>query len=261
MTDLFGSEGPDFLELQEKMLRTGIRLAKVTNITDPDKLNRVKVKPLAPEGDTDILETDWCPVLAPLSGKSCGVFLMPCVDDLVLIAYLEGDPARPYVIGGTWNPESPFPYTVEEGKNINFSVKTPGGSELLFFDEKEKEAITLRTPKKAELLISDEKKTASFTDPEKKNSLTFNWEKGEIELTGDQKITITAGKSSITLEASGKITVKAETSVEISSADIKIDATNACKINGSSVNVEAKGKLDMKGTTADLKGSAGVNIN
>lgn len=259
--DVFNDDGMDYLEMREKMQWSGLRLAKVTNITDPDKQNRVKVRPLAPEDNKDILETDWCPVVMPLSGKSCGIFAMPSVDDLVLIAYLEGNTTCPYVVGGTWNPKSPAPYTIADGKNVNFSVKTPGGSELLFYDEKDKEYITFTTPKKAALTVSDEKKTASFTDPDKKNSLTVNWEKGEIEITADKKITLKAGKASIVLDGSGKITIKADNSIELSSAGIKSDASNANKISGSSVEVGAKGKLTLKGATADLKGSAGVNIN
>ena len=260
--DIFDSdEGIDLIGMREEHTYPGIRLAKVTNITDPDKHNRVKVRLVAPETDKDILETDWCPVIMPLSGKSSGVFMMPSVDDLVLISYLEGNPNCPYVIGGTWNPKSPAPYTVEDGKNLNFSVKTPGGSELLFYDEKEKEKISLSTPSKALLLIDDEKKTASFSDKDKKNQLSLNWEKGELEIKADKKITLTAGKASIVLDGSGKITIKADTSVEIKSAGITSDASNANKVSGSSVEVGAKGKLTLKGATADLKGSAGVNIN
>lgn len=259
--DVFDDDNFNYLGMREKMTWTGLRLAKVTNITDPDKKNRVKVRILAPEADKDILETDWCPVVMPLSGKNCGVFAMPSVDDIVMVAYLEGNLSCPHVIGGMWNTESPAPYTIQEGKNVNFSVKTPGGSELRFYDEKEKEYIMFTTPKKATLTVSDEKKTASFTDPEKKNSFTINWEKGEVELVADKKITLKSGKASIELDGSGKITVKADSSIELSSAGIKSNASNDNKISGSSVNVEAQGKLTLKGATADLKGSAGVNIN
>lgn len=253
--------GQDLIGLEARQVCSGIRLAKVTNIKDPEKHNRVKVRLALPEADKDILETDWCPVVMPLSGKGSGVFMMPSVDDLVLISYLDGNPNCPYVIGGTWNPKSPAPYTVADGKNINFSVKTPGGSELLFYDEKDKEKISLSTPSKAELHIDDEKKNALLTDKDKKNQISLNWEKGEIEIKADKKITITAGKSSIVLDGSGKITIKSDTSVEIKSAGITTDASNANKVSGSSVEVGAKGKLTLKGATADLKGSAGVNIN
>ena len=250
-----------FLEAQQQSQRIGVRLAVVTNITDPKNLNRVKVKPLAEEDDKNILESDWCPVIMPLSGKECGIFLMPGIDDIVLVAYLEGDPNCPYVIGGTWNQDSAAPYTVTDGKNFNFSIKTPGGSELLFYDEKDKEYILLNTPKKAEFRVDDEQKTASFTDPEKKNSISLNWEKGELTVTADQKITFTAGKASITMEGSGKITIKADNEVNIESAAINSKASNASKVTGSSVEVSASGKLTLKGASADLKGSSGVNIN
>lgn len=250
-----------FLEAQREMKNPGLRLCKVTNITDPDKLNRVLVKPLTSEDDKNIQESNWIPVVMPLSGKQCGVYLMPSVDDVVVVSYLDGDPNRPYVVGGTWSPKSPAPYTIEEGKNTHFSVKTPSGSELLFYDEKDKEYITLTTPKKAELRIDDEKKTASFQDPDKKNAMTLNWEKGELELKVDKKITITCGSSSVTIDGGGKIEIKADSEISLKAATVSIDASNEARVKGSSVNVEASGKLGLKGATADLKGSAGVNIN
>lgn len=257
----FFDDGIRLDKLQGDMQRAGLTLAKVTNITDPDKLNRVMCKPVVSDEEKDVLETEWCPVVQPLSGKSCGHFYMPSVDDLVLLAYLNGDPHCPYVIGGTWNGDSPAPYTVADGKNINFSIKTPGGTELLFYDEKDKEYIQMNTPKGAKLTINDEQQTAQFSDPEGKNLITINWKDGEMSITADKKITLAAGSTQIVMESSGNLTMKADKSVSVKGTDIEANASNGFTAKGASANVEASGKLTLKGASADLKGSMGVNIN
>ena len=100
----------------------GLSLAVVTNVNDEQKLNRVKCLPIENE---QAEETDWCYVMAPLGGKNCGQFFFPNVNDLVVLAYLGGDPHRPMVLGGFWNTEVTPPYTIQDGKVYNFSIKTP----------------------------------------------------------------------------------------------------------------------------------------
>ena len=68
--------------LQREMDRRGPTLARVTNVTDPEKFNRVKCLPV---GSENTEETDWCYVMAPMGGKECGQFFFPNVNDLVEI--------------------------------------------------------------------------------------------------------------------------------------------------------------------------------
>ena len=257
----FFDHGMRLDEVQRHSKRMGLTLAEVTNIKDPDKLNRVMCKPVAADSDKDILETEWCPVVQPLSGKNCGHFWMPSVGDLVLLAFLNGDPQCPYVVGGTWNKESPALYTVKDGKNLNFSIKTPHGTEILLYDEKGKEYIQMNTPKKATLLINDEQQKAQFQDPDKKNTIIIDWKGGEIKITAEKKLTLAAGSTKVVLDSSGNLTMKADKKVSADAANVEMKASNGFKAKGTSANVEASGKLTLKGMTADLKGSAGVNIN
>ena len=55
---------------ERQMARQGLTLATVTNITDPDKLNRVKCLPIENKDNEE--ETDWCYVMAPLGGAGHG---------------------------------------------------------------------------------------------------------------------------------------------------------------------------------------------
>ena len=128
-------------------------------------------------------------------------------------------------------------------------------------DEKEKETITLKTPKGAQLKLDDAGQEATLRDPESKNSLKMNWKDGGITLHAEKKLVLSAGDTTITLESSGALTVKAGGKIEVKGAEIEQTATNSFKAKGASANVEADGKLTLKGASADLKGSAGVNIN
>ena len=97
--------------LSHQMDRTGLALAKVTNITDPEKLNRVKCQLLDNETNE---ETDWCYVMSGMGGKARGLFFFPCVNDLVVVGFLGGDPHRPVVLGAYWNNEVKPPYSIQD---------------------------------------------------------------------------------------------------------------------------------------------------
>jgi len=66
-----------------------------------DKYGRVKVQfHWDRQGDTSC----WIRVAQPLSGTGRGAFWLPEVDDEVLVAFENGDPDRPYVLGTLFNP-------------------------------------------------------------------------------------------------------------------------------------------------------------
>lgn len=243
---------------ERQMSRLGLTLAKVTNVTDPDKLNRVKCLPIENE---KLEETDWIYVMAPLGGKQCGQFFFPNVDDLVVLAYLGGDPQRPMVIGSFWNTEVKPPYTVDQGKVLNYSIKTPSGTELLFYDEKGKEKVTLTMPSGTVLTVDDENQAVSIKDKSGDNSLSMDLKGGNIELKAKTKLVLSAGDTSVTLEASGNITNKAKSKIASQAANIEDKANAKVAIQGAQVDVKADATMNLQASgPATLKGAM-VNIN
>ena len=69
----------------------------VTNNQDPDGLGRVKLK--FPWLDPD-LESNWARLASPMAGKNRGLFIMPEIDDEVLVIFEHGDIRFPFVLGG-----------------------------------------------------------------------------------------------------------------------------------------------------------------
>ncbi len=246
-------------QVAKNMQKSGLMLAVVTNITDPDNLGRIKCKPVSE--DPEVAETDWCFCLTPAGGKNYGFFFFPHVDDLVVLAFLNGDVHHPLVIGHYWADTTSAPAKIEDGKNEIGLIKTPNGTEIRFVDTKEKEKLILSTPSESELHIDDEAKTIQFKDKGFENALTLNWEKGEIELKAKTKLTLSAGETSIVLESSGKITGKGSGAVSFDGSDIALKGKASFKAQGATAEVKADGQLTLQGGgIAQLKGAT-VKIN
>lgn len=230
--------------LERQMERSGLSLAVVTNVKDEQKLNRVKCLPIENENAE---ETDWCYVMAPLGGNGCGQFFFPSVNDLVVLGYLGGDPHRPIVLGAYWNTEVKPPYVIQDGKVHNFTIKTPSGTELLFYDEPGKQKVTLTLPSGTVLTLDDEAKAVSLKDKEGENALTMDLKGGNVELKAKQKLTLMAGDTSVVLEATGNLTQKAKSKMSMEAATIEEKATAQVDVKGAAVSVKGDTTLTLQG--------------
>lgn len=246
--------------VRRSMDRHGLTLAKITNITDPDKLNRVKCLPV---GAPNLEETDWCYVMAPSGGPERGIFWFPRVDDLVVLAYLDDDPHRPLVIGSLWTTTVKPPFTIQEGKVMDYLMRTPSRIEALMHDEDKKHKLTLTMPSGATLVLDDENQKAELRDKEFKNALVMDFQKGEVTLKADSKLVLDvgAGAATITMEKAGNITIKASKAVSVEGVNIEEKASSAFTAEGATVEAKASGKMDLTATgPATIKGLT-VSIN
>ena len=248
---------PDFLPGRE-MARTGLTLAKVTNIKDEQNLNRVKCLPI---GGLDQEETDWCYVMAPMGGSECGAFFFPQVNDLVVLAYLDGDPHRPLVLGGYWNTEVKPPLTVQDGKAEEYMLKTPKKIEMKLTDTDKKQKVTLTMPSGTALTVDDENSKVTVQDKGGDNSLTMDMKGGEVTLKAKTKVTIQAGQTTLTLESGGNITLKGNGTVSLQGTDVQAKANSKLSMQGTTAEVKANATLDLNASgPATLKGAI-VKIN
>ena len=241
-----------------QMSRSGLTLAKVTNVTDEDKLNRVKCLPI---GAKDEEETDWCYVMSPLGGKDCGAFFFPQVDDLVVLAYLDDDPHRPLVLGAYWNTETTPPLTIQDGKVEEYLLRTPKKIEILLHDKDNEQKVTLTMPSGTLISIDDKEQKIDIQDKGGDNALSMDLKGGNVELKAKTKLTLSAGDTKLTLESSGNLTGKASAKVAFEAANIEQKASAGLKLSGAQAEVKASATLDLNASgPATLKGAM-VNIN
>jgi uncharacterized protein involved in type VI secretion and phage assembly len=193
----------------------GVVVGIVTNNQDPDGLGRVKVKfPWL----SDVDESAWARVAAPMAGHERGVYFLPEVDDEVLIAFEHGDARFPYVLGALWNGKDAPPASNDDGKNNVRVIKSRSGHVVRLNDQ-------------------DGKETIEIIDKSGKNSIVIDTAKNTVTVTSDQDITLSASKGTIKLDAQ---------KVEISSSDsTKFTA-------GNTMNVEAGATMTIKGATVNI---------
>lgn len=244
--------------MEQSMERSGLTLAVVTNINDEEKLNRVKCLPIENE---NLEETDWCYVMTPFGGKSCGQFFFPNVDDLVVLAYLGGSPHRPIVIGSLWNATVPPPYPIQDGKILNYSIKTPTGTELLFYDEEGKQKATLTLPSGTVLSIDDENQAVALKDKGGDNAISMDLKGGNLSLKAKTNLSLDVGGNKVEIDSSGNITVKGSNKVAVEGTNIEMKGSAKVAIQGAQTEVKADATMTLQASgPATLKGAI-VNIN
>ncbi|MEP0916883.1 phage baseplate assembly protein V [Leptolyngbya sp. DQ-M1] len=178
----------------------GVTIAIVTNNKDPDKLGRVKVK-FPWLSDTD--ESDWARVLSPMAGKQRGLYLLPEVGDEVLVAFEQGDPQFPYVLGALWNGQDKPPGTNEDGKNNQRLFKSRSGHTILFDDTQGEEKI----------VIQDKTNNNEISIDSKNNVIVIKSEK-DVAIEAKGNISLSTNSGNVAIECS-KFSVDAQQGIEI----------------------------------------------
>jgi type VI secretion system secreted protein VgrG len=104
-----------------------------------DQYGRVKLTfPWDRRAKGDGTDTCWVRVGQPWAGTNWGAQIIPRVGMEVLIAYQEGDPDRPLLVGVVPNPVNPVPYDLPTNKTRmvfrSSSYKSSGNNEMTFED-------------------------------------------------------------------------------------------------------------------------------
>lgn len=85
--------------------------------TDP--YGRVKVKFMWDPASDSTDNSCWMRVATAWAGKNRGVIFIPRIGDEVVVAFENGDPDHPYVLGNLWNPDDMPPYKLPDHKTVS----------------------------------------------------------------------------------------------------------------------------------------------
>jgi type VI secretion system secreted protein VgrG len=133
----------------------GIVSACVTGHDDPKKMGRVQVKFFWQEDSS----THWARATSPHAGPDRGFMFMPEVGDEVAVAFEDGDPERPVIIGSLWNGQQTAPrfgYFGEDVEPNNVKrILTKSGNRIQIVDNEGQETITVATPGKTKISLTE----------------------------------------------------------------------------------------------------------
>ncbi len=228
----------------------GVVIALVTDAADPENLGRVKIRfPWL----SDTYESDWVRVVQFGAGKDRGTWILPEVNDEVLVAFEHGDIRRPYVLGGLYNkidaPDSGYgsldPAT---GARHFRAIQSRNGHGLVFGDD----------PKKDSGMAIFTEGSTQLVALSKRRSRVLVRSNGSIEIQGGGPISIRAG-GAMHLRAGQNMKIEAGGNLEIKAASISVQGDQQIEVVGNAgVSVESAAMVDVKGGAGATVEGSGV---
>ena len=172
---------------------SGVVVGIVKSLKDDGGQGRIQLEfPHLPGGP----QSGMAPVAAALAGKNRGAFLMPEIDDEVLVSFEQGDINHPYIVGFLWNGVD----TPPESDPKNRVILTPGGHMLRFQDGNGSKKVILQSSSGHKITLDDTQDGQSMT----------------LQTNGQQTVTLNDLEKSITLSGGGRIITMSNGLVQIS---------------------------------------------
>jgi type VI secretion system secreted protein VgrG len=227
-----------------------------------DKYGRVKVQfHWDRQGTNDANSSCWLRVGSHWAGKQWGAIHIPRIGQEVIVAFLEGDPDQPIVVGSVYNADNMPPYTLPDNKTQSgiISRSTKGGAsanfnQIRFEDKMGSEEVNVQAEKDMNTLIKNDEtrhvkhdRTTNIDNDETKTVLG----KETITITGNQATEIKQGDQSNLVDQGNQTN-----EIKMGNQSTKLDMGNqstelsmgnqTTKVDLGSISVEAMQSITLK---------------
>lgn len=202
----------------------GVQLAIVVDNKDGEGNPgyRVKVKfPWLNEQETSF----WARIAVPMGGADRGTYVLPEIDDQVLVVFEHGDINRPIVVGSLWSKKQEPVEVNQSGKNTTKLIKSRAGHRIIFDDKDGAEKIVI-------------------VDQTKKN-----------------KIILDSVNKIVKIESDGDIEIKAKTNIVLHSNALKVGTREAITGKARALLTHAQKTFGLKATGGITIGGGNTTIN
>lgn len=256
----------------------------------PDKYGRIKVQfHWDREGTNDEKSSCWVRVATPWAGKQWGMIHIPRIGQEVIVAFEEGDPDQPLIVGSVYNYEQMPPYKLPDNKTqsglksrSSKQASATNFNELRFEDKKDAEQIYVHAEKDFDGVIeNNESRKVGFEKKDKGNQSIEIFNNQELKVgcsqasEGSQTITVykdrtetvETGNEMVTVKK-GNRTVNVDTGndthqIKMGNRDVKIDMGNdtltikmgnqTTKLNLGKSATEAMQSIELKVGSSSIK--------
>jgi len=222
----------------------GLHYGVVCQNKDPDKLDRIKVRlPWLDGGDQD--QTHWAQLMTPMEGNKFGWYVLPDIDDVVVVMFIGGDVSQPVILGGVWSKPDSSPEPNEDGKNHFRGYRSRAGHRLILDDSAKSKVVFADKTAKNMFGVGEFAKDgagpnvcAIYKPPMSGTTgVAFATMEGKLELTcKDGKLTVTAGQN-IKINAKTTIDIKAGSDASMEGTTTKLTSSSPSNYDAPKINL------------------------
>jgi type VI secretion system secreted protein VgrG len=225
-----------------------------------DKYSRVKVQfHWDRDGKYDGNSSCWIRVATPLAGRQWGTIYIPRIGQEVMVAFQEGDPDQPVIVGGLYNADQVPPYQLpdEKTKTGYKSYSSLGGqgfNEIRFEDKKGDEDFFAHAEKDMDIRVKRDSR----------------------EWIGRDRHLITTRDNSRQVERNENVIVKQDLVHQVDrdhhlkiagKQAIKVEGSHSCEVAGnvaeeykSDHSETVTGNYDLKGQNIVIEATSGLTV-
>jgi type VI secretion system secreted protein VgrG len=233
-----------------------------------DKYGRVKVQfHWDRQGKNDGDSSCWIRVGTYWAGKQWGAIHIPRIGQEVIVAFQEGDPDQPIIVGSVYNADMMPPYKLPDNKTQS-GIKTrstlKGGTdnfnELRFEDKKGSEDIYFHAEKDFHRVVenNDDLKVGNDQTIEIKNNRTETVKEGNEKVTiekGNRNVQIDMGNDALLIKMGNETT-----KLDLGKSETEAMQSIELKVGQSSVMIDQLG-VHIKGMMIDVDGQVMTKLN
>ena len=261
----------------------------------PDKYSRVKVQfHWDRQGKNDPDSSCWVRVGTPWAGKNWGMIHIPRIGQEVIVAFEEGDPDRPIIVGSVYNADMMPPYDLPDNKTQSgiLSRSTMNGSpdnynQIRFEDKKDAEEINVHAERDYNRVVENndtlkvgfDKKTngdqsieiynnqtvkiGTPSSPDGSQTTTIYKDLNEELQTGNRTVKIDMGNDSLTISMGNQTTTismgNQSTKLDLGASTTEAMQSIELKVGQSSIKLDQMG-VTIKGMMISVEGQVQTEV-
>ncbi|MEZ4302365.1 MAG: type VI secretion system tip protein TssI/VgrG [Polyangiaceae bacterium] len=233
-----------------------------------DEMGRVRVQfHWDRENDHDDNSSCWMRVAHGWAGGGYGMITLPRIGHEVLVAFLEGDPDQPVIIGRLYNSATRPPYDLpaQKTKSTWRSDSSPGSggyNEIMFEDAKHRELVYVQAERDLEKLVKHDESMAIGHN----QSISVGNDRTARIGALDERLVGVEHRTTMVQHGGGEGGAPAIPPTQITMVDRRIQFTTgeaSITLDGPNITLEAKGRIFVHSSDDDVEilGGPWVKIN
>ena len=156
-----------------------------------------------------------------MAGNGRGLFLLPEVDDEVLVGFEHGRVEFPYVLGSLWNGKDKPPAGNGDGENNLRILKSRSGHTITLDDTDGAEKIEISDKSGNQTLVFDAaENTITITADQ---DIAIESKKGSVKITGQRGVEISAPAGPGKLETAQDLDLRSNAQVNVRGTAINLN--------------------------------------